>query len=156
MVFGKASGWPASAQPLNSTFLNGTNGVEFDAAAAGYWAGTTVAAGDINGDGKADIIIGASEYAVNGAAGAVYVVFGKSPLLPTTTVSTTNASKGNYTSFIRGPYGRPNIVFSQYYGRHDNPRLQRRGNHSSARSARRDQPFGQCHRHSIRHRPGGV
>ena len=44
---------------LNSTFLNGTNGSEYDGTVFTAWSGNSVAAGDVNGDGIADIIIGA-------------------------------------------------------------------------------------------------
>jgi hypothetical protein len=73
-VFGKSGVWSGTATTLNSTFLNGTNGVELDGA-GGQSAGQGVAAGDFNGDGIADIIIGAP--ATSSSTGAVYVYFGK-------------------------------------------------------------------------------
>ena len=81
-MFGKKSGWLTTAQLLNTAFLNGTNGVEFDGG-----GGSAVATGDINGDGTTDLLIGGTGVAGN------YVIFGKNPLLPKTTVSTTNGSK---------------------------------------------------------------
>ncbi len=73
VVFGKASGFSAS---LDLTSLNGTNGFKISGVSANDNSGRTVSsAGDINGDGFADVIIGA--YGVNGQAGATYVVFGK-------------------------------------------------------------------------------
>jgi hypothetical protein len=58
--------------------LNGTNGVVFNGGAAGDSAGQSVsAAGDINGDGFDDLVIGAPKADTNGAsAGVCYVVFG--------------------------------------------------------------------------------
>lgn len=56
VVFGKTSGWSSTATALNASFLNGVNGAEFDGAAGSY-AGRPVAAGDVNGDGIADLII---------------------------------------------------------------------------------------------------
>ncbi len=66
--------------PINNighgTLINGTTGVRFDAAASGDsdYAGFPVATGDINGDGIADVIIGAWGPSYTGYT---YVVFGK-------------------------------------------------------------------------------
>lgn len=49
---------PAS-NTLSLPYLNGANGVEFDGVAANAYTGYSVAAGDINGDGITDLIIGA-------------------------------------------------------------------------------------------------
>jgi hypothetical protein len=77
VVFGKSGGWSSTPTTLDSTFLNGTNGIELDGA-NGEAAGFCVAAGDLNGDGIADIIIGAPDTTINGVTtGAVYVYFGK-------------------------------------------------------------------------------
>ena len=54
--------------------LNGINGFEIDGITAGDNTGTSVAVGDVNGDGIGDIIIGAP--GVSTAAGATYVYFG--------------------------------------------------------------------------------
>jgi hypothetical protein len=76
VVFGKASGFAAN---LNLSALDGTNGFRLSG------AGSSVSgAGDVNGDGFADLLIGASyadgaRYAdPNGySSGASYVVFGQ-------------------------------------------------------------------------------
>jgi len=76
VVFGKAGGWAASTSLGN---MNGSNGFRLEGVAAGDQAGHCVAsAGDINGDGYGDLIIGAP-YADSGglSSGASYVVFGK-------------------------------------------------------------------------------
>jgi hypothetical protein len=81
VVFGKTSGWSGTPTTLNSTFLNGTNGAEFDPPAGAYLGNgaSTLAVGDINGDGIGDLIMGAPHVAIiSGNQGAVYVVFGKS------------------------------------------------------------------------------
>ncbi len=76
VVFGAASGMPAD---LDLVSLNGTNGFKLSGAAARDFAGWSVAsAGDFNGDGFDDLIVGAWGADSNGVnAGASYVVFGK-------------------------------------------------------------------------------
>jgi hypothetical protein len=65
--------YPAS---ISLSGLNGRNGFRLDGLAPFDWSGTSVAsAGDVNGDGRADLVIGASGA---GSAGEAYVVFGKS------------------------------------------------------------------------------
>jgi hypothetical protein len=78
VVFGKAHGFPRN---LNLSALNGQNGFRIDGAAANDRAGWDVSgAGDINGDGFADILVGA--YGVGDYAGAAYVIFGKAGGFP--------------------------------------------------------------------------
>jgi Ca2+-binding RTX toxin-like protein len=77
VVFGKAGGFAAA---LDLSTLNGTNGFRLDGAAAYDYSGVSVsAAGDVNGDGYGDLIIGAVGADPNGklSAGSSYVVFGK-------------------------------------------------------------------------------
>ncbi len=77
VVFGKAGGWSAE---FDLSSLDGTNGFQLNGGAAGDNAGTSVAgAGDVNGDGYADILIGAEalDPAGQNNAGGAYVVFGK-------------------------------------------------------------------------------
>ncbi len=58
--------------------LNGVNGFKLDGEVSGDYSGYSVsAAGDINGDGINDIIIGA--YGHNSYAGRSYVIFGDAP-----------------------------------------------------------------------------
>jgi Ca2+-binding RTX toxin-like protein len=71
VVFGKAGGF---ASKLNLSSLNGANGFQINGVAKGDQSGSAVAsAGDINGDGFADVIIDTSIF----GGGASYVVFGK-------------------------------------------------------------------------------
>ena len=75
VVFGSGSGLSASFELSD---LNGTNGFKINGEATGDYAGQTVAsAGDVNGDGIDDLIIGARWAQPNGNySGATYVVFG--------------------------------------------------------------------------------
>ena len=76
VVFGKASGYTAN---LNLSTLNGANGFQLFGIVEGDGAGYSVSsAGDINGDGFDDVIVGASGANAPGTnSGAAYVVFGK-------------------------------------------------------------------------------
>ena len=71
VVFGKASGFDAV---MNSSSLNGSNGFRLDG------AGSSVSnAGDVNGDGFDDVIIGVhfAGFDSQGSFGTSYVMFGK-------------------------------------------------------------------------------
>jgi len=74
LVFGKAT-----FSDLNLSELDGSNGFRLSGSAAYDFAGIqTNAAGDINGDGFDDFIVGAPYASPNGSySGAGYVVFGK-------------------------------------------------------------------------------
>ncbi|MEO8351585.1 MAG: integrin alpha [Chthoniobacteraceae bacterium] len=76
VVFGKANGF---GNTLNLESLDGTNGFKLQGEAAADATGWSVsAAGDINGDGFDDLIIGAPFADPFGNySGAIYVVFGK-------------------------------------------------------------------------------
>ena len=81
---------PASRPTLNLSTLNGSNGFQVNGEAEGDHSGISAAsAGDINGDGYDDIIIGARFNDVHGHAlndeennGAAYVVFGSASGIP--------------------------------------------------------------------------
>jgi hypothetical protein len=77
VVFGKASGFAAT---IDLTAMTAADGVRISGAASGDQSGYTVSsAGDINGDGYDDILIGAWRASPHGShSGASYVVFGHS------------------------------------------------------------------------------
>ena len=93
VVFGRTSGFPAS---LDLASLDGSNGFRLPSVAAGDRFGRSVAnAGDVNGDGLTDLIIGAPFADPNGVnSGSIYVVFGKtgawSPSFDPATLDGTN------------------------------------------------------------------
>ena len=76
MVFGKNTGFTAN---VNLSDLTGTNGFKISGESEYDSSGRSVSgAGDINGDGIDDLIVGASYADANAyASGASYVVFGK-------------------------------------------------------------------------------
>ena len=79
VVFGKASGFGASIEL--SAIAAGSGGFVLNGQSAGDYAGGSVSsAGDVNGDGLADLIVGArySDPAGGTSAGKSYVVFGQS------------------------------------------------------------------------------
>jgi len=81
VVFGSNAGLP---NPFDLSTLNGTNGFAINGEAAGDRLGVSVsAAGDVNGDGFDDLVIGAPVASPNGLiSGRTYVVFGSSVDLP--------------------------------------------------------------------------
>ncbi|MFN0193854.1 MAG: beta strand repeat-containing protein [Aestuariivirga sp.] len=77
LFFGKASGFAAS---FNLSTLDGSNGFRLEGAESGDQSGASVAlAGDFNGDGFDDILIGAP---AAGLGGQCYVVFGHATPIP--------------------------------------------------------------------------
>ncbi|MEO1091109.1 MAG: hypothetical protein AAFX81_10775, partial [Pseudomonadota bacterium] len=95
VVFGSSSGF-ASSLPLTS--LDGTSGFRIDSIDAGDFSGGSVSsAGDVNGDGIDDLIIGADRADPNeqSIAGESYVVFGSSGgFAPSLALSALDGIKG--------------------------------------------------------------
>ena len=77
VVFGQASAFAAT---LDLSSLDGNHGFRLDGAAAYDISGTSVSsAGDVNGDGFADVVVGAYNADLNGdLSGSSYVIFGRS------------------------------------------------------------------------------
>ncbi|MBU1057456.1 MAG: FG-GAP repeat protein [Proteobacteria bacterium] len=70
--------------------MTASEGIRFQGTAANQSLGRSVAgAGDVNGDGYADLLIGSGE---NGTNGTVYLIYGKSPLLSSNVLFSLNAS----------------------------------------------------------------
>ncbi|MEH2058963.1 MAG: hypothetical protein V7K97_22965 [Nostoc sp.] len=94
VVFGSKGGFSAQ---LNLSTLNGTNGFAINGINPGDFSGISVSsAGDINGDGIDDLIIGAMLASANGSlSGQSYVVFGsKSGFSAQFNLSTLNGTNG--------------------------------------------------------------
>ena len=103
VVFGKPG--LGSTGSLTLSNLNGANGFVLPGVAANDYSGISVSgAGDINGDGVADLIIGA--YYANAQAGASYVVFGKPGIGSSGSValSSLNGSNGFVLSGVTGSW----------------------------------------------------
>jgi len=107
VVFGKADGLPTNfdLSSLTATGANGSTGFKISGVAAFDYSGRSVSsAGDVNGDGFADLIIGANEASPNNIsyAGASYVVFGKADgLLANFNLSSLTATGANGSTGFR-------------------------------------------------------
>ncbi|ELS00028.1 integrin alpha, partial [Gloeocapsa sp. PCC 73106] len=103
VVFGRAGGFSAS---LNVSSLNGSNGFAINGINDMDYSGESVSsAGDINGDGTDDLIIGAPSASPSGreGAGQSYVVFGiPSTATPniTLSVSPTSVNENGSTNLV--------------------------------------------------------
>ncbi len=95
VIFGKSVGF---ASTFDLATLDGSNGFRLDGAAANDWAGHSIhSAGDINGDGFDDLILGAPYADPNGItdSGSSYVLFGKATgFASAITLSALNGTNG--------------------------------------------------------------
>ncbi len=112
VVFGKASGFAAS---LDLATLDGTNGFRLDGIDAEDFSGVSVAsAGDVNGDGFADLVIGAygGDPGGDGYAGESYVVFGRKPdtaVNRTGTAASQSLAGGDFDDVLAGRGGNDQL-----------------------------------------------
>jgi hypothetical protein len=97
--------WAAN---IDLAALNGDDGFKLFGHAYGDYSAASVGVGDVNGDGYADIILGAPRADLNGTdSGAVYVVYGKAGgFAAATDIGTLSGTAG---AIIKGP-GTPNLV----------------------------------------------
>ncbi|MEZ6127353.1 MAG: integrin alpha [Planctomycetaceae bacterium] len=97
VVFGKQGGFSAV---VNMSSLNGTDGFRINGTDAGNFAGDSVSsAGDINGDGFDDLMIGVTNGDPTGQAnhdhGQTFILFGQAATFPATmTLSDFNGTNG--------------------------------------------------------------
>ncbi len=104
---------PAFAGTVNLALLSGTNGFRIDGNLDNDNSGYSVAdAGDVNGDGYHDLIIGAPGVQIGNTAntnGAAYIVFGKasgfSPTIDLGSLNGTNGFKISNDSITNGMLG---------------------------------------------------
>ena len=99
VIFGTDAGFPGI---LPVTSLNGSNGFVINGVTAGNNLGESVSgAGDINGDGIDDLIIGEPD--ANNNAGAAHVIFGKAtPFAASIDINTLSAADGFSIAGLNG------------------------------------------------------
>ena len=76
VVLGSKNAWPAN---MDLSTINGTNGFLVTDCTAGDYAGWVMGMGDINGDGRSELFVGApwTSYSGNTQAGINFVLYGK-------------------------------------------------------------------------------
>jgi hypothetical protein len=106
VVFGKSTGSAVAVDSISQ----GSDGYSIYGESAGDLAGYAVAGvGDVNGDGLADVLIGAP----NQGSGRSYIVFGRSSL---SAIYLSEVSRGS-GGFVVNAYTHPNTSLSQWGGK---------------------------------------
>jgi len=104
VVFGKASGFASS---IELSALDGSDGFQINGVAERDFSGRSLAgAGDINGDGFADLIVGAGLADAGGKdSGASYIIYGSKPgeAASRTGTAIANTIRGGNDILIGGP-----------------------------------------------------
>lgn len=77
LVYGSASGIGIGGTLALAT-LNGSNGVRFDGIGPDTRAGTSGGAGDFNGDGFSDLLVGSPDFSASPTPGEAHLVYGSS------------------------------------------------------------------------------
>jgi prepilin-type N-terminal cleavage/methylation domain-containing protein len=90
--------WGSATSLTSGGIINGIDGFRFDGTGVSQVIGFLVAAGDINADGYADLVM--SSLSPN----SVYVAFGKAQQMPQTTITTTNGSTSAIVGSFAGMY----------------------------------------------------
>ena len=110
LVYGRSNGLPALIT-LSSGWLDGNNGVILAGAQANANSGCSVSsAGDVNGDGYADLLVGA--YQANSGAGETYLVYGRSNGLPALITLSSGWLDGNNGVILAGAQANANSGYS--------------------------------------------
>ncbi len=98
VVFGKPGGFAAS---IDLDALDPTEGFALNGVNANDFSGISVSAGDINGDGLSDLIVGASYADPSGRtnAGETYVIYGRKPIIGDASNDTLNGTVSDDTIY---------------------------------------------------------
>ena len=89
----RGASYPITIDPLATTPATTLTGE----AADNYFGGSVATAGDVNGDGYADVVVGANAY--GGYTGRAYVYLGGASGLATTAATTLTGETGAFSSF---------------------------------------------------------
>ena len=101
VIFGKADGLGS----FDLGNLQPSQGFKIQGDEAGDWAGSSVsAAGDVNGDGFDDIVIGAAYYGYYASTAHAYVIFGKASGFGTIDLTGLAASSGFVMTDVIAPF----------------------------------------------------
>jgi hypothetical protein len=124
VIYGSPTAWTTSTV-MNSgaAFEFGYTGATKDDALGGALptattgGGTLAAAGDFNGDGLADVIVGLGDADPNGtSSGRAYLVYGRTSLIPPGGTTTTNSTSLADVSKGLGGFAIDGLAASDYFG----------------------------------------